>query len=371
MLMPDLSNVLGDAWSVPPELSDRAQPGAILEVTDAGYRRLLQGCVNAKPTESSLTNVSMQNSLSGGVGWGAGGAGASASGSHSMKISFQGPVVVGFDLIDFVPTKACVEKVTTYAQRGGDTSGLVVVQESLMARVSGCEQNTLAADASMPGGQGGVASSGACQMFSDAPVAVGVKSVPLNQFPEFAGIVGAAAASPPAAPAAPAAASPPAAEKPTRTSRKRSKKSKDKSDLPASNPGSYVYDDPRQDWPETPIVRLCPHARVSADFVQRAVAFWQGEGFSIEYSAERLSAETCQEGYAEGIIIVSGEDGIDASVYDTRSQNWMYPGDDTKTFSYKIRMADDAVTNMGVLVYALGQCLNLDSSSDPDNAMYN
>ena len=50
-----------------------------------------------------------------------------------------------------------MEKVSTYAQRGGDISGLVVVQESLMARVSGCEQNTLAASASLPGGQAGVA----------------------------------------------------------------------------------------------------------------------------------------------------------------------------------------------------------------------
>ena len=48
----------------------------------------------------------------------------------------------------------------------------------------------------------------------------------------------------------------------------------------------------------------------------------------------------------------------------------MYPGDKTKTFSYKIRLADDAVTNMRVLVYAVGQCLNLAASSDPDNAMY-
>ena len=49
MLMPDLSKVLGDAWAVPPELSDRAQPGAILEVSSAGYRRVLQGCIDAWP----------------------------------------------------------------------------------------------------------------------------------------------------------------------------------------------------------------------------------------------------------------------------------------------------------------------------------
>lgn len=127
---------------------------------------------------------------------------------------------------------------------------------------------------------------------------------------------------------------------------------------------------PHRRAPETPIVRLCPHSGVSADFVQRAVAFWQGEGFSIEYSAERLSAEECQKGYSEGVIMISGEDDLDARVYNARSQNWKYTDDDTKTHGYKIRMANDAVTNMRVLVYALGQCLNIDVSSDPDNAMY-
>jgi hypothetical protein len=362
MLMPDLSKVLGEAWSVPPELSDRAQPGAVLEVSAAGYRRVLQGCIGAKPNESSLTNVSMQNSLSGGVGWGAGNANASASGSHSMKISFQGPVVLGFDLIDFVPTKECVKKLTAYAQRG-DISSLVVVQETLMARVSGCEQGSLSADASMPGGGGSVSASGACQMFSDAPVAVGVKSVSLSQIPEFAGIAGSATAeAPPATPAA--------ADRPTRTGRSRKRSPKGESAMPTSAPGSYVYDEPRQDWPETPIVRRCPHAKVSADFVQRAVIFWQGEGFSIEYSPELLTAEECELGYAEGVIMVSGEDGIDSSQFNARSKNWMDPDDESKTYAYKIRLADDAVTNMRVLIYAIGQSLNLDRSDDPDNAMH-
>jgi len=360
MLMPDLSKVLGDAWSAPPELSDRAQPGSVLEVTDAGYRRVLQGCIDAQPNESTLTNVSMQNSLSGGVGWGAGHASAAASGSHSMKVSFQGPVVLGFDLIDFVPTKECVKKLTAYAERGGDVSALMVVQESLMARVSGCEQSSLSADVAVPGGGGAVSSAGACQMFSDAPVAVGVKSVSLSQFPEFAGIAGVGAA-----PSAP-----PAADSPTRTARSRKKKSTGGAAMPVSAPGSYIYDEPRQDWPETPIVRRCPHAKVSEDFVQRAVVFWQGEGFSIEYSSELLSAEECEEGYVKGVIMVSGEDELDVREFNAKSKNWMFPDDDSKTYAYKIRLSDEAVTNMRVLIYAIGQCLNLDRSDDPDNAMY-
>lgn len=58
MLMPVLPKVMGDAWDLPPELSDRAQPGAVLEVTAAGYRRVLRGCIDAEPLESTLTKGS-------------------------------------------------------------------------------------------------------------------------------------------------------------------------------------------------------------------------------------------------------------------------------------------------------------------------
>ena len=45
MLAPDLSKVLGDGWLVPPELSDRAQPGAILDLSPGGLRVGCDGCV--------------------------------------------------------------------------------------------------------------------------------------------------------------------------------------------------------------------------------------------------------------------------------------------------------------------------------------
>ena len=188
MMMPDLAKVLGTAWDVPPELSDGAQPGTVLELTEEGLRVVMRNCIAGAPHERSLTNVSMQNSLSGGVGWGGKAVGASADASHSLKLAFQSPTVQGFDLIDFVPSDACVAKLTAYADRGGDVANLVVVQEALMARVSGCDQTTASAGVSVPGGGVGLSGAGACQMFSDAPVAVGLKVAALSEIRELAGL---------------------------------------------------------------------------------------------------------------------------------------------------------------------------------------
>ena len=209
MLMPELDKILGDAWQVPPELSDRASPGVVLEVTAEGYRRVMESCISAAPREHAVTNISMQSSLSGGVGWGA----TSANGAQSMKLSFVSPRVSGFDLIDFVPSDDCVEKLTRYAERG-DVSRLVVVQEALMARVSGCEQRQLGVGAQAGGGSVGLSSSGACQMFSDAPVAVGVKAVPLAEIRELASLVTTTPDPLPPAPPPPVS-SEPAAARPT------------------------------------------------------------------------------------------------------------------------------------------------------------
>jgi hypothetical protein len=210
MLMPDLSRVLGDAWDVPPELSERAQPGAVLEVSAAGYRRVMEGCIAAAPKESAVTNVSMQNSLSGGIGWSTGGVGVGASATDTLKVSFVGPVVLGYDLIDFVPSTDCRDKLAAFTARGGDLSRVVVVQESLMARVNGCEQQDLGVDVKVAGRGVEMGTTSACQMFSDAPVAVGVKSVAIARIPELASLVGVRPDAPAARPApAPAPTGPP------------------------------------------------------------------------------------------------------------------------------------------------------------------
>ena len=204
MLMPDLSRVLGDGWDVPPELSDRALPGSVLEVSESELKVVMSGCIGVTPNENTLTDVSMSNTLSGGVGWGGGGLAASGSGAHMLKLSFQGPTVVNFELIDFVPATSCVDKLSAFARRGGDMSRLVVVQEAIMARVSGCENSSASVGVGLPAAGGTVASGGACQMFSDAPVVVGFKVVPFADIPELAGLAGASKPTAPSAAASPA-----------------------------------------------------------------------------------------------------------------------------------------------------------------------
>jgi sulfatase modifying factor 1 len=189
MMMPDLGQVLGPGWTVPPELSDRAAPGVVLEVRPDGYKRVMEGCVSAKPIENSVTDVSLSSSLSGGVGWGGGGMGASVMAASALKLSFNGPTIQSYDLVDFVPTRDCVSKLQALAARGADPSRWVVVQEALMAKVGGCEQRSASAGLSIPGGGAGVSGAGACQMFSEEPVAVGVKTVALAEIPELAGLV--------------------------------------------------------------------------------------------------------------------------------------------------------------------------------------
>ncbi len=164
---------------------------------------MLEGCVAAAPKESTVTNVSMQNSLSGGIGWSSGGVGVGTTMTETLKVSFVSPVVLGFDLIDFVPSAGCRDKLASYAARGGDLSRVVVVQEALMARVNGCEQLGVGVELGVGGAALRSGASTACQMFSEAPVAVGVKSVSIAKIPELAGLIGGDPGAAPA-PAAPA-----------------------------------------------------------------------------------------------------------------------------------------------------------------------
>ena len=254
MLMPDLSRVLGDAWQVPPELSDRAVPGSVLEIDASGLKVVMSGCIGVSPNENTLTDVSMSNNLSGGVGWGS--LGGAASGRHTMKLSFQGPTVVNFELIDFVPAAACVDRLTAFARRGGDMSRLVVVQETIMARVSGCENTSVSAGVDLPAVGASVAAGGACQMFSDAPVVVGYKVVAFSDIPELAGLSGATTAA--ASPSPPPKAGKAGRSKPSKAPP--DKKNDKKNDKKDSGSASGKADNPKKVKPKQAIEALRPRA---------------------------------------------------------------------------------------------------------------
>lgn len=181
MGMPDLQSVLGSAYTVPLELSDRAMPGSILEVTPFGYRPIMSGCVGKEPLESTFTNITMQSSLSGGVSFGLGRQGASAKASHSVGLKFISPYILGFEMVDFEPSAECKGKMTRYAENKG-YDNLVVVQEALFAKINGCSEISGSAKGKMRSVGGNASMRASCQMFSKEPVAVGVRLVDLTEF---------------------------------------------------------------------------------------------------------------------------------------------------------------------------------------------
>ena len=181
MVMPDLQSVLGSAYQSPLELSDRAIPGAVIEVTDFGYRPIINDCVGEAPVESAFTNITMQSSLSGGVSFGIGGQGASVSGSTSVGLKFISPYILGFEMIRFKPSEKCRSELEDYGNQHG-LSNLMVVQEALFARINGCSEIAVSVEGKVKAIGGAAASSASCQLFSNAPVAVGVRLVPVASF---------------------------------------------------------------------------------------------------------------------------------------------------------------------------------------------
>ena len=139
MARPDLQSVLGSAYQSPLELSDRAMPGAVIEVTDFGYRPIINDCVGEAPVESAFTNITMQSSLSGGVSLDIVGQGASASGRTTVGIKIISPYILGFEMIRFKPSEKCRSDLEDYGNQHG-LSNLMVVQEALFASINGCSE---------------------------------------------------------------------------------------------------------------------------------------------------------------------------------------------------------------------------------------
>ena len=186
IMMPDLQQVLGNAYEVPRELSDRAVPGAILKVTPQGYDPVMQGCVSGEPGHNNMTNVAMQSSLSGGVHIQLGGTGGAVSGATRTQLGFIDPEIVGFDLISFAPSTECVEQLTAFSERHS-LADLILVREALMARLKGCgsKEASVSGRTALFGGASASATS-MCELFSSRPVVVGVRAVRVLDLPEFA-----------------------------------------------------------------------------------------------------------------------------------------------------------------------------------------
>mgnify|MGYP001330204465 CR=1 FL=1 len=188
-LMPQLQEIIGDNYEVPPELSDKAQPGSIVMIQDGQYVPMLPGCVAGAPSEFVTPTVKMKESLSVGVKVKKGGWGARTEGSTSTQLGFVDPHILGYPLMSFSPSESCIQQVRQYAQQRL-TDGMCevfVIQESLLARIKGCGTTTVEAGVRAPlVGSATVSSSNLCEIYSDKPVVLGVRAVRLRSHPSFA-----------------------------------------------------------------------------------------------------------------------------------------------------------------------------------------
>jgi TPR repeat protein len=191
MAMPDLSQVLGDSYDVlPGGFSDGAKPGSVLRIGKSRYEEIMEGCVAAEPVRRTFTDMNMTSSLGGGVSW-SGGVGGSVAAKRTIKLSFQSPERVLFQTVDFLPSAQCVDKLKALSKRQS-LAGTVLVQEVLMAKISGCKTGEVSAGVRVPFfGGAKVQSADECAWVSDKPVVIGVRTVQLATLPEFAGLGGA------------------------------------------------------------------------------------------------------------------------------------------------------------------------------------
>ena len=187
-LAPEIQEVLGQGYTMLPELSDRIQPGVVYLKGDDSVERLMQGCVTGEPQSNNLTLPSLQSSLAGSVTMRAGGMGGSAAGRYQLKISFLDPHILGYDTIDFLPSADCVQKSGRYAQ-SHDLGDAYLVQEVLMARINGCEELSAEASVGLPRGGASMSGTQACTLMSTVPVAVGVRHRHLSEIPQLAQLV--------------------------------------------------------------------------------------------------------------------------------------------------------------------------------------
>ena len=139
MMMPDLKQVLGHAYEIPPELSSRFGAGDILQVKDGRVEVFKSGCVAGEPKESDVTSISMQSQLSGGVRMNLGIGSVRGAASASLALNFQSPHIYSYELADFTITPKC--EMLLKAKSGTiSVAGLVVVREVMMAKINGCKK---------------------------------------------------------------------------------------------------------------------------------------------------------------------------------------------------------------------------------------
>ncbi len=180
---PDIGKILGDAYEVPPELSSRAKPGTVI-VWDKERSRLeafRSGCVSKTPTSYEMTNVTMKSNLAGGVRMNVGPIGGGVEAQTILQLQFNDPQIVAFEAADLKLRSSCRDLING-RMKSIHLSEMYLVREVVMARISGCTKVSVSAKANLGGRGAYTKAGGSCEMYSNEPVVVGLRVVPVGDF---------------------------------------------------------------------------------------------------------------------------------------------------------------------------------------------
>jgi len=138
--MPDLGAVLGPGYQVPPELTDRAQPGSVIRWSENRIDEFKSDCLQMAAKEHEVTSVTTSSHLAGGVRMRVGGVGVATEGSVSMELRFAEPFILTYEESQLTSIKpSCRKALEAELDRGG-VGGLMLVREAMFAKVSGCKR---------------------------------------------------------------------------------------------------------------------------------------------------------------------------------------------------------------------------------------
>jgi hypothetical protein len=137
--------------------------------------------VRKEPTTYEMTNVSMKSSLAGGVHMNVGPVGGGIEARTVLELKFNDPQIVAFESADVHLQSSCRDQVNKRL-KSIHLSQMYLVQEVVLARISGCTKVVATAEAKFAGRGVFTEAGGSCEMYSNEPVIVGLRLVPIGDF---------------------------------------------------------------------------------------------------------------------------------------------------------------------------------------------
>lgn len=120
-------------------------------------------------------------------------------------------------------------------------------------------------------------------------------------------------------------------------------------------------------WSQTPVVKLCKDAKTNFQTVEKAVSFWQSEGFDITMSYDKSECQS-KTGNS-GQILIGGERNLNTNDY----FGMAYPftlGKSLEAYSVIILFENNYANDLELVKHEIGHSLGLAHSNNPNNIMY-